>query len=149
MAVGAVDRAASFAMSRRRFLRVTWPPLVLLVTLVACRGGAGDPVELQLHEMSGSGVSGIVTLTPIDATHTQVTISVDPAGHDDMPAHIHPGTCLELVPQPRYPLTNVGDGDSTTKVTASLAELLAGDLAVNLHASNTQMDVYTACVDLH
>jgi hypothetical protein len=52
------------------------------------------------------------------------------------------------VPQPRYPLTNVVDGRSTTEVNASLDELLAGDVALNLHASNQEMQLYTACVEL-
>jgi len=122
--------------------------LALLLATAACRGAAGEPVELQLRPLNDSGVSGTVTLTPVEADLTRVVVSVDPSGHPNMPAHIHPGTCLDLVPQPRYPLTNVQDGSSTTEVPASLSELMAGDVAVNLHASNTEMDVYTACVDL-
>jgi hypothetical protein len=75
-------------------------------------------------------------------------VDVDPAGHPDMPAHIHPGTCAELVPQPRYPLANVVSGHSSTEVNASLEQLLAGDVALNLHASNQEMGLYTACVEL-
>jgi hypothetical protein len=37
---------------------------------------------------------------------------------------------------------------STTEVPASLDELLSGDVALNLHRSNEEMQVYTACVDL-
>ena len=40
------------------------------------------------------------------------------------------------------------DGQSTTEVSASLDELLAGGQALNLHSSNEEMGVYTACVDL-
>ena len=32
----------------------------------------------------------------------------------DMPAHVHPGTCADLTPQPKFPLENVRDGRSTT-----------------------------------
>ncbi len=73
---------------------------------------------------------------------------VEAAGNLDMPAHIHPGTCVDLVPQPRYPLRNVVNGDSTTVVPGAMADVLAGDLAVNLHRSNDDLATYTACADL-
>ncbi len=52
-----------------------------------------------------------------------------------MPAHIHPGTCTDLVPQPTYPLDNVVDGASDTEIPVTLDELFAGDLALNIHVS--------------
>jgi hypothetical protein len=121
----------------------------MLVSLAACASGPSPtPTLLELRTLSGSGVTGSVTLTSVGSERTLVSVRVDPAGHPDMPAHIHPGTCDELVPQPRYPLANVVDGCSTTEVPASLEELLAGDVALNLHASNQEMQVYTACVEL-
>ncbi len=115
--------------------------------LAACQA-PGEVRTVDLAPMSRSGVSGTVTLTEIGAARTQVIVSVDPAGHPDMPAHIHPGTCDDLVPQPRYALANVMNGQSVTEVPASIDELLAGDVAVNLHKSNAELDVYTACAIL-
>lgn len=83
-------------------------------------------------------------------------------------AHIHPGTCEELDPNPEYPLTDVsgefGDGEasqagdtvgasdatllvegSTTIVPVSLDDLLAEEYAINLHESAEAADVYIAC----
>ncbi len=120
----------------------------LILVLAACASSAGDATMLTLETLNDSGVTGTVTLTPLDDERTQVEVEVDPAGHPNMPAHIHPGTCDELVPQPKYPLENVVDGRATTEVPASLAELLADTVALNLHASNSQMELYTACVDL-
>ena len=65
-----------------------------------------------------------------------------------MPAHIHPGSCVNLTPQPKYPLENVRAGTSTTVVPASIDELFAGGLAVNIHKSNDDLKTYTACVDI-
>ena len=76
-------------------------------------------------------------------------MDVDPAGHPEMPAHIHHGTCAELVPQPLHWLDVVVDGKSDTVLPISLADLLAGDLAVNLHVSAEEMGTYAACVDLN
>jgi hypothetical protein len=121
--------------------------LVVAVSLGACQP-QGTTKTITLETLNDSGVTGTVTLTELDSARTRVVVSVDPAGHSDMPAHIHPGSCEDLVPQPRYALANVVDGESTTEVPAALSELLAGDVAVNLHRSNTEMDVYTACAVL-
>ena len=121
----------------------------LALILGACAAApSGTSVTLQLRELNGSGVSGTVTMSAIDEGHTLVDVDVDAAGHPDMPAHIHPGTCVELVPQPKYALQSVIAGRSSTAVAASLEELLSGGQALNLHLSNEQMDVYSACGDL-
>ena len=87
-------------------------------------------------------------MTSIDEGHTLVEVDVNAAGHSNMPAHIHPGTCAELVPQPKYALQSVIEGRSSTAVAASLEELLSGGQALNIHMSNEQMDVYSACGEL-
>ena len=124
---------------------------VALVTVVSIAAGcsAGGPSStVQLRTLNDSGVTGHVTLTDLGDGRTRVEVTVDPAGHPDMPAHIHPGACGTLVPQPRYPLANVVNGSSTTDVPASLGELLTGTMAVNLHNSNDDLRTYTACAEL-
>jgi hypothetical protein len=122
---------------------------ILVLALGGCAGpSAQETVTLQLRELNASGVTGSVTLMPATGDRTRVEVTVDSAGHPSMPAHIHPGTCDQLTPQPKYPLENVQDGQSTTDVPVPLAELLADEVALNLHASNEQMDVYTACIEL-
>lgn len=121
---------------------------LLLLSLVALACAATGPrLTIQLGTMNDSGVTGTVTLISL-GDRTQVDVDVDPAGHPDMPSHIHPGSCENLVPQPKYPLQNVVDGQSSTVVPASLSELLAGDLAINLHHSNDDMGTYIACAVL-
>lgn len=129
-------------------VRVTSP--ILVAALIAGCGSeaASRSVELELETLNASGVEGEVRLVEIGADRTRVEIEVDPAGHESMPAHIHPGSCQDLVPQPTYALENVVDGRSTTEVSASLEALTSGGQALNLHRSNQEMDVYTACVDL-
>ena len=120
--------------------------LAAVLVLAAC-AATGPRVTIQLETLNDSGVTGTVTLISL-GDRTQVDVDVNPAGHPDMPSHIHPGSCDSLVPQPKYPLRNVVDGKSSTVVPASLSELLAGDLAVNLHNSNDDMGTYTACAEL-
>jgi hypothetical protein len=122
---------------------------LVLVVLGGCAPApSAAPVTLQLRELNGSGVNGTVTMTAIDEGHTLVEVDVNAAGHANMPAHIHPGTCAELVPQPKYALQSVIDGRSSTAVAASLDELLSGGQALNIHTSNEQMDIYSACGEL-
>ena len=121
--------------------------LALAVVLGAC-STAASAETVELESLNGSGVSGTVSLTSVADALTRVEVRVVPGQNPDMPAHIHPGSCADLVPQPKYPLRNVVDGVSITEVPASLTELMAGGLAINLHRSNEDLGTYTACADL-
>jgi len=140
------------AMSRRRpeaaAAAIQLVAISLAALLVAACGAVGASRTIALDTLSESGVTGSVTLVDVGQNRTRVDVDVEPGDNPDMPAHIHPGTCADLVPQPKYPLLNVVDGVSSTVVPASLAELLAGDLAINLHRSNEDLRTYTACADL-
>jgi hypothetical protein len=122
--------------------------LGVAVGLSACGPTPETGRTVQLETLNDSGVTGTAVLTDLGNGMTLVSVEVDPADYPDMPAHIHPGTCADLVPQPRYPLANVVDGVSETEIEASLDELFAGDLALNLHASVDDFPTYTACADL-
>jgi hypothetical protein len=122
--------------------------LLCAALLAGCASAPPQTERLQLRTLNDSGVTGSVTLTDMGDQRTLVEIDVDSAGHPSMPAHIHPGTCDELVPQPKYPLQNVVDGASVTEVPAPLEELLRGGVALNIHHSNEEMGVYTACIEL-
>jgi hypothetical protein len=119
-----------------------------MVLAGACDAAAAETRALTFHTLNDSGVTGTASFEDVGGGRTAVTITVDPAGNADMPAHIHPGTCDDLTPQPKYPLENVKDGTSSTLVPATIAELFAGNLAVNVHKSNDDLRTYTACVDI-
>ena len=138
-------RLRSSTAGRLALHGATWG-LVLLVA-GACAGSTQNRT-VQLSTLNDSGVTGSVVLTDAGGGLTKVDVRVNPGVNLDMPAHIHPGSCDSLVPQPKYPLQNVVNGSSTTTVPAPLSELLAGDLAVNLHRSNEDLSTYTACADL-
>lgn len=121
--------------------------LLVVCALIAGCAATGPRVTIELETLNESGVTGTVTLISL-GDRTQVDVDVDPAGHPDMPSHIHPGDCANLVPQPKYPLRNVVDGKASTVVAVTLDELFGGDLAINLHNSNEDMRTYTACANL-
>ena len=120
---------------------------VALVVVALRPATAGPTRTITLQTLNASGVTGTVSFTDVDG-RTRVDVTVDPADNPDMPAHIHPGTCDRLTPQPKYPLENVRAGSSTTVVPAPIDELFAGNLAVNVHKSNDDLKTYTACVDI-
>jgi hypothetical protein len=121
---------------------------LLLASIAACQAPNRPSTVVQLGTLNNSGVTGTVTLVDTGDGRTQVQVRVDPAGNLDMPAHIHPGSCDNLIPQPKHPLENVVSGASTTIVRATLADLTSGGLAVNLHKSNQDLKTYTACAEL-
>jgi hypothetical protein len=140
-----LQRESAPAASRFR-LFILIAMVALIVT--ACAAAASPPRTISLQTLNDSGVTGTVSFTDL-GDRTEVEVTVSPAGNLDMPAHIHPGTCDNLTPQPKFPLENVRDGVSKTVVPASMDELFAGNLAVNIHKSNDDLKTYTACVDIH
>lgn len=122
--------------------------IAVAAVIILLRPAAAGPTRtISLQTLNGSGVTGTVSFTSLEG-RTRVDITVDPAGNADMPAHIHPGSCANLTPQPKFPLENVRAGTSTTVVPATIDELFVGGLAVNIHKSNDDLKTYTACVDI-
>ncbi len=127
--------------------RIAMVATVLLACFAACDVGAGATRTIALNEQKDSGVNGTVEFSAV-GRKTAVTIKVDPAGNLDMPAHIHPGTCDKMIPQPKFPLESVKDGSSSTVVPATIEELFTGGLALNTHKSNDEMKISTSCVEI-
>ena len=118
-----------------------------VLVLAACVAPTSAPRTITLRTLNDSGVTGTVSFSDLGGK-TGVEVHVNTAGNLDMPAHIHPGTCDNLTPQPKFPLENVKDGVSKTVVPVPIDELFAGNLAVNIHKSNDDLKTYTACVDI-
>ena len=138
---------------RVRRLGGALPPLIALVgavtvALSACQSADAPPRTITFTTLNESGVAGTVSFRAV-GSRSEVSVSVSPGGNPDMPAHIHPGTCDNLTPQPKFPLENVREGASITVVPATVDELFAGGLAVDVHKSNDDLRTYTACVDIH
>ncbi|MBU6415165.1 peptidoglycan-binding protein [Patescibacteria group bacterium] len=110
---------------------------------------AGKQVTVQLNEQNGSGESGTAILTQVDGT-AAVKIEVvrsGPAPLVDTPqlAHIHRGSCSELG-NISYPLNALVNGKSETTLAVSLDTLLTQlPLAINIHKSLAEAQIYVAC----
>jgi hypothetical protein len=144
------DTASRAAPSMRLLALVLAVVALVAVAVVALASRPAPPAAtrtITLTTLNASGVTGTVSFADLGG-RTRVDITVEPGDNPDMPAHIHPGTCADLTPQPKFPLENVKAGTSTTVVPATIDELFAGNLAVNVHKSNDDLKTYTACVDL-
>jgi hypothetical protein len=109
--------------------------------------GAGT--TLKLAAQNGSGETGTATLTQVGDDVKVVVSMTGGNAAGPQPIHIHDGTCAKLDPKPKYPLTTVQDGKSTTTVKGvKLADLMNGDYAINVHKSTTEIATYVACGDI-
>ncbi len=120
------------------------------VLALALPASAADPAHrvFALAAQNGSGEAGTVTLTPV-GDKTRVDIALVGAPDDTpQPAHVHVGPCAKLDPKPKYPLSSVVDGYSSSTIDVPIAQLTKGDLAVNVHKSANEIPKYVACGDL-
>jgi hypothetical protein len=128
--------------------------LLVLVLAAACGGdeeneaGTGAEVTVELAEQNDSGQSGTATLTADGDSTTRVVIELENGTPEAQPAHVHPGSCADLDPEPKHGLTNVVDGRSETTVQAPLSELAGAGLAINVHKSAAEVQTYVACGDI-
>jgi hypothetical protein len=105
-------------------------------------------MSLTLTTQNNSGIGGTVMLADQGNGKTRVTIEATGAGAGPQPAHIHPGSCAQLDPAPRFALTSVVNGSSTTDVDTTLAQLMSQPSAVHMHKSVDELTVYVACADI-
>lgn len=102
---------------------------------------------VQMKALHDSGQSGAATLTAVDGTKTKVLVELSNSPAGPQPAHIHSGTCSNLG-SVEYPLASLQNGRSEGTVDVSLADLLAGQFAVNVHKSAAQASVYVSCGEI-
>lgn len=107
-----------------------------------------NQMTVTLAEENKSGESGTATLKEENGKVTVTLALTGFVAGVSQPAHIHIGDCPG-VGKVVYPLTNVVDGQSTTMVNTTLADLKKQlPLAINVHKSAAQVSVYTACGSL-
>ena len=132
--------------------------LLTVLALLALVGGAtyaapstqpitGGHWVATLNAQNGSGEDGTVTMTAVDATHTEVVIQISNGNSTPQPAHVHDGTCANLNPKPLYPLNNVVNGMSDTVIAVNIDEIVHGGYAVNVHKSAAEAAIYVSCGD--
>lgn len=102
-----------------------------------------------LNSQNNSGQAGTATIvnTPDGKALVKVTLFGVTAGVSQ-PSHIHKGTCDNLG-DVKYPLNNVLNGNGETAIDVPVGALVREmPLAVNVHKSINQANVYTSCGNL-
>jgi hypothetical protein len=111
------------------------------------KGGAKS-VSVKMGAQNKSGETGTAKLTPEgDQTKVEITLKGAPKGVSQ-PAHVHEGSCAKLDPKPKYGLSNVVDGKSSTTIPVKIDDLMGGNLAINVHKSAEDVKTYVACGDI-
>ncbi len=105
-------------------------------------------LTLVLNELADSGENGSATIKEVDG---KVVVSVELTGQPEgvvQPMHIHKGSCPG-VGDVLYPLSNAVLGKSETTLEVTMDELLAqSPIAINVHKSATQPQIYFSCGDI-
>ena len=109
---------------------------------------ADNSVTITLGAQNNSGQNGTATLTDMHDGTTKVTVNISGGSATAQPAHIHAGSCANLDPKPKWPLSSVINGMSETMVPASLAEIANGTNAINVHKSGAEASIYVSCGDI-
>lgn len=119
----------------------------IALSLGACASmSEHKPATIKLNPQNDSGQAGTAVLTPLAGGKTEVTIKVaNPPSGVAQPAHVHDGTCENLNKAPKYGLTSVMNGTSTTVVNVDIATMMKTPHAINVHKSGPEAAVYVAC----
>ena len=130
--------------------------IIWIVVAIVVLGGiywfmnqsGSQSIVVALSAQNSSGMNGTATLTDMDgSTLVELALTGAPAGITQ-PAHIHTGSCANIGGVV-YPLTSPVNGVSETTLGVSLETILAGlPLALNVHKSAAEANVYVACGDL-
>lgn len=104
-----------------------------------------DVVTVKLEALNNSGQNGTATLLP-EGAKTKVVIEIPhmPSGVDE-PAHIHAGGCDKLDKAPKWNLESVKGGRSVTVLDVPLDTILKDKVAINVHKSAAEAQVYVSC----
>ncbi len=114
-----------------------------------------DPVEVALDSVVElPDASGTATLEATGTETEGAEVRIELEGADESishPAHLHLGTCDELVDegQPWIALEDVEGGSSTTTLEAtSMVELLDGNFSIDVHESEQGLEISIVCGEI-
>ena len=134
-------------LSRRYIVTPFVAVALVAVGAMPNAASAQQPVTVPLGAgRDANEAPGTATLTDLGGGTTRVVISVT-SSNANMPAHLHADVCPGVAAVV-FPLTNVANGQSTTEVNASLADIMARAKSINLHRSPDQIQVYVSCGNL-
>jgi len=118
-----------------------------MIAALACAAAGAYPstLTLRLYAQNRPGEPGTATLEQLPAG-VKIVVKMAGGQNGTQPIHIHTGTCAKLNPVPRYTLTNIVHGSSTTTISGiTLGDLLKGTYVIDVHESSADIKRYVAC----
>lgn len=105
----------------------------------------GELITVSLAAQHNSGQSGLAILGEEDGRALVLLVVEGTPADVAQPTHIHRGACADLG-EIYYPLNALENGTSDTEVSFTFDELRSElPLAVNVHKSESEIDVFVAC----
>lgn len=102
-------------------------------------------VTVKMNALNKSGENGTATVTQT-ASGVEVVVKLVNGAKNAQPTHIHIGTCGKIKAAPEFGLTSLVNGTSKTTVPGvTLATLLKGHYAINVHKSSSDLKTYVSC----
>jgi hypothetical protein len=115
-----------------------------------CAAAGADPntLQLRLFAQNRPGETGTATFRQVP-NGVEVVVRMAGQGNGREPIHIHEGTCERLNLVPKYHVTDLLRGISTTTIPGiTLGDLLNANYAIDVHFSSADMTKYVACAEI-
>ena len=126
-------------------LRTAFITATLSAIVCATAGAYPSTLNLKLYAQNRPGETGMATLEQIPGG-VRIVVKMSGGQNGSQPVQIHTGSCANLDPVPKYALTNIADGSSTTTISGiSVGDLLKGTYVIDVHESSADIKRYVAC----
>jgi len=114
---------------------------------IACAAAAAYPstLKIKLYAQNRPGETGTATFEQVSGG-VKIVIKMAGGQNGTQRVHIHTGTCAKLNPIPKFTLTDIVHGSSTTTISGiTLGDLLKGRYVIDIHESSADTTRYVAC----
>lgn len=126
-------------------LRTAFIAAMLGAIVCATAGAYPSTLNLKLYAQNRPGKTGEATLQQIPSG-VRIVVKMSGGQNGSQPVHIHTGTCANLDPGPKYALSDIAQGSSTTTISGiTLGDLLKGTYVIDVHESSADIKRYVAC----
>jgi hypothetical protein len=126
-------------------LRTALVAAMLGAIVCATAGAYPSTLNLKLYAQNRPGETGEATLEQIPGG-VRIVVKMSGGQNGSQPIHIQTGTCANLDPFPKYALTNIVQGSSTTTISGvTVGDLLKGVYVIDVHESSADIKRYVAC----